>query len=666
MKRYYWLLAVLATIAAGALGVPLSASAQQAGVAPLWANYLVEARQSGAENDYQPLPGTPTDIPPDNFLNVVGLPDHDDGIADNIGTGFSFDYNGNTYNSVNVAINGFVTLGALHTSPHELGGGGGNWPFAIGNSALFGTMEPNNVLAPYWGDHVMRTATEVIANPQITKSVIHYTKTGTAPNRLFMLEWQNLNINITDKINPNYNSIASFQLFIRENPLANDPAIPDHRATFEFKYGPVGANGTVNLIGAAVGANDSVGNTHLNALYATATKTGDAYGGQQLDSARLNTVTRTSCWPPVAGMVSVGVSGQSCIPGMTIWLVPQGRGSYAQWGDGDVNLDQVYNLNAKIRANQNLFVNFTDADLILQSIVNNVPLDSVEGRAAFHGDANHSGRVFNANYGAYFYHANEYDASYILMYLAGKLATLPWPYPLPVPSYKESDIHTTDVSAIVADASNARVIGSTVLVPLTMRGRANGALGVSLNVAGMNSANLQLVGTRAIDGGLVRANAASGKFALALSGNLEDGATVGYLEFNVTNARSAEFDLTDVNVNDETRAGSHVALKLSGAGASGAANALVQNAPNPFMLASATHTTIGFDLANSVNVSLRVYDMLGHEVRSLVTDENRAAGHNSVEWDGRDANGNTVSSGLYYYQIVTPDFTQTVKMQVVR
>jgi flagellar hook assembly protein FlgD len=58
--------------------------------------------------------------------------------------------------------------------------------------------------------------------------------------------------------------------------------------------------------------------------------------------------------------------------------------------------------------------------------------------------------------------------------------------------------------------------------------------------------------------------------------------------------------------------------------------------------------------------------MLGHEVRSLVSDEGRLAGANSVEWDGRDASGNVVPSGLYYYQLVTADFTQTVKMQVIR
>jgi len=58
--------------------------------------------------------------------------------------------------------------------------------------------------------------------------------------------------------------------------------------------------------------------------------------------------------------------------------------------------------------------------------------------------------------------------------------------------------------------------------------------------------------------------------------------------------------------------------------------------------------------------------VIAREVRTLVGDEVRGAGHHVIDWDGRDAAGNVVSSGLYYYQLVTPGFTQMVKMQVIR
>jgi len=651
MKRYYKLLAVVAAVATGALGAS-TANAQQAGVSALWANYKVEAH-----SEFYPsgLPGQVTTISESQFLNFVGLPDPDDGTADNIPVGFTFDFNGNKYNSVNVNVNGFVTFGPAHTHDKiNVGGSGANM-----SNLLFSQQEPNNTIAPFFGDHYYRSFTNVGYIP----STIQYTTSTLNGIHTFWLEWKNLNIN--DKTNPN--SVATFMLQIRENPKVNDPA-PDDRATFVFEYGPIGSTGNVRTLGASVGADDSVGFTHLNALYST-----DAAP----DSTKLNTSTRTSCWPPVAGGLGSGigtayVSGQTCLPGRDIWIVPQGRGSFAQWGDGDVNLDQILNPDPKVRVNQNRFVTLTDADLILMSIVNNVPLDSIEGHAAFHGDANHIGvngqpsRVFNGAYGAYFYHADEYDAAYILMYLAGKLAVLPWPNPLPVPGYKSTDAHTTDVSAIYADASDVRITGNTMLVPVKLRGQVNGALGVSMTVSGMDASNMQFVGTRAVSGGIFRSNASTGKLALALSDKLDDGATVGYLEFNVDKNATAEFDLTNVTINDESRPATHVALQLSGASSIGSQSTLEQNIPNPFMLASASHTTIGFALANSGTVSLRVFDMLGHEVRSLIANETRGAGVNSVEWDGRDANGNTVASGLYYYQLVTPDFTQTVKMQVVR
>ena len=633
MKLYQRLFIATAALTLGVLGGVTRTEAQSFGVQPLWANYAVQY----VNEFYNPLAGS-TLIPADSFINFSGVIDHDDGTANNIPVGFAFDYNGNTYSTVNVNVNGWVSVGrqSIAVTPNN-------------NANLFTVTQPNNTVAPYWGDHYYRTN-----EPGYTPSAISYLTTSVAdPNlnapagsrlRTFTVEWKNLNIN--DKTNPN--SIASFQLRIIQNVLANDRAVPDTRALIEFQYGPIGTTGTVSTVGAAVGAEDSVGFTHINALFATATFNGD--------STRLNVTARSTCWPPA-----------TCLPGRAIQLVPQGRASLNQWGDGDVNLDQVTNPDPAVRANQSRFVTLQDADIILTSRANNVQLDSVEGHAAFHGDANHDGRVYNPTYGAYFYYVTSYDAAYIMMYLAGKLAVLPWPIPLPVPGYKSSDIHNTDVSGIVADAQSLRVTGKTVLVPVTVRGQVNGALSLEMNVTSANADNIQFAGTQGIDGAIVHSNASTGKVVLATSGSFEDGATIGYLEFNVAANNNAEFDLSNVQVNDQDMPGSHVALKLSSVNSpSGQVSSLDQSMPNPFVVSSVASTTIGFDLASSENVSLRVFDILGHEVRTLVGNETRAAGHNSIEWDGRDMNGNIVASGLYYYQIVTPDFTQTAKMQVVR
>jgi|GEM_PF-2584900 len=642
MRLYQRFSIALAALAIMATGFAQRASAlpDSTGVQPLWANYAVQY----VNEFYNPLAGA-TLISADQFLNFSGTIDHDDGTAVNIPVGFTFDYNGNASNSINVNVNGWVSIRSLN-------------PGAVfnaipitpaDNALLFSSVLPNNTLAPYWGDHYYRTL-----EPGYTPSRISYTTTAVPassvdPNakpltfiHTFTVEWRDLNIN--DKTNPN--SIASFQFIIRENPMAEDKAAPDDRATFEFQYGPIGNTNTVTTAGDAVGAEDSAGFTHINALFATSVDS---------VSVATNTTARTTSWPPATGL-----------PGRAIQLVPTGRAFLSQWGDGDVNLTQITSTNPQVRTHQSLFVTLEDAMLILQASANNIPLDPIEGRAAFHGDANHNGRTYNPLFGANFYTTTPYDAAYIMMYLAGKLAELPWPIPLPVPIYKAEDIHSTDISGITADISNVQTTGSTVLVPIAIRGKVNGALSIQMDLKGLEASGLEFVGTRAPNGTLMYSNATSGRVVLATSGSFDDGATVGYLELRAPANANAQFDLTNVVVNDLDMPGSHVALKLGSADGVSSVSTLDQNVPNPFVVSASGETTIGFELSSPENVTLRVFDMLGHEVRTLVAGESRAEGYNTVQWDGRDVSGNVVSSGMYYYQLVTPDFTKAAKMQVIR
>jgi hypothetical protein len=73
---------------------------------------------------------------------------------------------------------------------------------------------------------------------------------------------------------------------------------------------------------------------------------------------------------------------------------------------------------------------------------------------------------------------------------------------------------------------------------------------------------------------------------------------------------------------------------------------LDQNYPNPFNPA----TSIKFHMHKPSLVTLRVYDILGREVATLV-DSDVPTGSYSIEWDGRNANGNQVSSGVYFYRL---------------
>ena len=92
-----------------------------------------------------------------------------------------------------------------------------------------------------------------------------------------------------------------------------------------------------------------------------------------------------------------------------------------------------------------------------------------------------------------------------------------------------------------------------------------------------------------------------------------------------------------------------------------AANFLAQNHPNPFNPA----TKIVFGMKSPGPVSLRIYDASGRLVRTLV-NENRVAGTYDEIWRGKDGNGRDVTSGVYFYKLVTGEYTDTRKMVMLR
>ncbi|HEX7356794.1 MAG TPA: T9SS type A sorting domain-containing protein, partial [Ignavibacteriaceae bacterium] len=83
---------------------------------------------------------------------------------------------------------------------------------------------------------------------------------------------------------------------------------------------------------------------------------------------------------------------------------------------------------------------------------------------------------------------------------------------------------------------------------------------------------------------------------------------------------------------------------------------LEQNYPNPFN----PSTTIQFSIPKSGNVKVKVYDVLGNEVESLI-DEYREAGRYEVTYD---ASG--LSSGVYFYNLQSGSFAQTKKLQLIK
>jgi hypothetical protein len=89
--------------------------------------------------------------------------------------------------------------------------------------------------------------------------------------------------------------------------------------------------------------------------------------------------------------------------------------------------------------------------------------------------------------------------------------------------------------------------------------------------------------------------------------------------------------------------------------------ALEQNYPNPFNAG----TEIRYQIPADAHVTLKIFNTLGQEVRTLA-DNQQVAGEYRIRWDGRNDYGYEVSSGVYFYAMQAGEFTQTRKMVLLK
>ena len=87
---------------------------------------------------------------------------------------------------------------------------------------------------------------------------------------------------------------------------------------------------------------------------------------------------------------------------------------------------------------------------------------------------------------------------------------------------------------------------------------------------------------------------------------------------------------------------------------------LAQNAPNP----CTGSTLIRFAVANRSRVAIKVYDARGKLVTILI-DETLDPGQHSLRWDGTTAAGQRVSSGVYFFRMQAPAFSDVKKMLII-
>ena len=101
---------------------------------------------------------------------------------------------------------------------------------------------------------------------------------------------------------------------------------------------------------------------------------------------------------------------------------------------------------------------------------------------------------------------------------------------------------------------------------------------------------------------------------------------------------------------------------------------LSANYPNPFNPVTRIQYTVGtqkavhgsqFMVPSPVHTTLKIYNVLGQLVRTLV-DKQQEAGTYEVIWNGKDENANEVSSGIYFYRLKAGDFVEARKMLLLK
>ena len=88
---------------------------------------------------------------------------------------------------------------------------------------------------------------------------------------------------------------------------------------------------------------------------------------------------------------------------------------------------------------------------------------------------------------------------------------------------------------------------------------------------------------------------------------------------------------------------------------------LAQNYPNPFNQT----TTIEYSLPRTAHLTMRIYNLLGHAVRTLV-DEMQPPGVYRTQWNGKNSSGLDASTGLYVVRMVAGDFVKSQKILLMK
>lgn len=579
--------------------------------------------------DFLQYPSTNQD--PDNGYITVPLP-------------FNYFYNGIDYTSVKISINGFIqfvsSVNALDAdNPMAL--------FTASNSY------PENVIAPFWGDHYFRSIADKKDPGQNQYAMSDILINTNEDRTCFTIEWKDLNI-IDKSIT---SSVASFQVKLYKSTVSGTS-----QGVIEFAYGTAGPNSETSD-SRVITKDASIGIKGWTGLEGVTSDYLNALAGSNKELQKTMKTLSTN-WPPSGATDKV------------FRFVPITKFySHYYWGDGDADMTKNPNLTTlEIDAlNQKTYVTPNDAKLIIKSVANNTPLDSMTGRAAFHGDVNHNGRYVYDNLfikrmqprtanvddftgiGSYFpvnsqnpvkyvrYQVTEFDAALILHYMANKVPTLPWLLDTVV-NYGKVEAKATSVQFGVPMVSSQ----GTYTMPVSLNGIAKGAIATKFDINGI------IEDVRVADEKLA-VEFTDNRIVIAGSSDFVSGEAICWVTFRTNNDG---VNISNITYNDMDI--ENISLSLASVD-DNESDKMLNNYPNPFT----NSTSVTVNVEKSGFYTLSIYDMQGSLVKTLLS-ANVDAGVSTLLWDGTDNSGNRVQSGMYIYRLIGNDVSVSNTMQLVK
>ena len=584
---------------------------------------------------YENLVGA-TVIPSSQFAlgpNYITM-DKDDGYH-RVNLGFDFEMNGEVFNQCWIGVNGFITLSPPPFLP------------AKNVNALFldANNYPVNVVAPFWGDHYYRDQIDFFTNgfviSEISYKLEEIIHEGGKVQKVFVVQWKDLNINYHYLGEDVKSSVANFQLRLYESLDEFS-----YQGNIEFAYGTVGPKNRPDITDNRVITSGSVvgikgegkiigeGADYLNGLFFN----------QSLELAGTSQAKTTS-WQPSGGSDKRIFFGALSVFNVAEW-----------WGDGDVDFSKARG-NKHFGLPQSRFVTVNDVRLIMKAVASNIPLDPVRRRQAYHGDVNHNGRYYFNSQGVkvpvkkrsrvytddlpnevssvkqILFEANEHDASWILTYMAGRVTELPWLIDTAVQWGKLN----TDLIASNLKIGNVIALGnSEYQVPIYLNGDFSGALGTKFEV---NGRIIDVVKNETDDNQmLVISN--DNRIVISGHGDFDVNSPIVILKIST---ESKNITVSGIRFNDNDVSDLNVFTSVEN---NDVANNVVTVTPNVVTDKAYMNVNISID----GHYELGVYDIQGNLVSRIASGDMKSGSY-LLNWDAKDMSGSSVSNGMYVYRL---------------